>query len=146
MRAYFWIAASVLASASAVEPQVPLEIQIAAFAYAAVKDPFNLIDCLQVDGADPPSEVLSKLVTRIPNVVPGSECERNMKRGSFHRTTDRDAFSIMLAHYQRIDDAHAKISLVTYGRPMSHEGSTLLLEATEHGWVVSGSEQQMWRE
>ena len=146
MRAYLWIAASVMASASAAEPQVPPEIQIAAFAYAAVKESFNLADCLQVDGADPPREVLSKLATRVPNVVPGSECEQNIERGSFHRATGRDAFSIMLAHYQRIDDAHAKISLVTYSRRMSHEGSTLLLEATEHGWVVSGSEQPMWRE
>jgi len=146
MRVCFGIAALTLLSANAAESHVPPEVQIAAFAYAAVKDSFNLIDCLQVDGTDPPAEVLSKLAKRIPNVVPGSECEENVERGSFHRATDRDAFAIKLFRYQRIDDAHVKISLVTYGRRMSHEGSTLLLEATERGWFVSGSEQQTWRE
>jgi len=138
MRILIGIVTFALLSASA-ETEVPPEIQVAAFAYALEKDSQGFMRCLEVNESNPPDEVLSKVTQKSTDIVRGSECEEVMdvNKGSFHRATGRKALFVKLAKYQRIDNTHAKIGLITYHHGKWAEGSALFLESTKHGWIVS---------
>jgi hypothetical protein len=78
-------------------------------------------------------------------VVPGSECVQvlDVHTGSYHKATRRAALFVKLSEYHRIDNTHATIHLVTYRHGLWAGGSTLLLETTPNGWVVS-SKRAEW--
>jgi hypothetical protein len=141
----FGLAFAILANAR--ELDIPAELQIAAFALAVeAPQPSQLMFCLQVGGADPSSEVISSVAQRYAGVVPGSECAqgrrdvtvddgivRDLHTGSYYKATKRAALFVRLSEYQRVDNTHATIQLVTNRHGVWANGSTLLLEATPNG-------------
>ena len=125
-----------VASLGASAMPTPDSLAVALIVSEVRKQEGDRVLCLEVDGKDAPSSVLSAAQSKEHLVVLGSNCQRSMQ-GSFYRATHHDAMFISVENFQPISDERATVNFNLYVAGLWAVFETLEVRRTSGSWVVT---------
>jgi hypothetical protein len=125
-----------VASLGASAAPTPDSLAISLFAGEVRKQGGDRVLCIEVDGKDAPSSVLSAAQSKEHLVVLASKCQRSM-HGSYYRATHHDAMFLSVENFQPISEERATVNFNLYVAGLWAVFETLEVRRTGGSWVVA---------